>query len=101
MQFFRYLFLQQTVQGVYGNYTDTIYQKIQIVKIKKGNIKPKFGMILPFYLICLRLGHACGGEHVFNKNPVTARRVADHDVRDRADELAVLNDGTARQECGQ
>ena len=58
-------------------------------------------MILPFYLICLRLGHACGGEHVFNKNTVAAGWVADHDVGDGADELAVLDDRRAAHECGQ
>ena len=56
---------------------------------------------MPFYLICLRPGHACGGEHVFNKNPVAAGGVADHHMSDCTDELAVLHDGRATHECGQ
>ena len=49
----------------------------------------------------LRLGHFCRCEHIFNENAVADRWVADHDVRHRSDELAVLNDRAAAQECGQ
>ena len=52
-------------------------------------------MILPFLLRCLRHGYLRGIEHIFNKYPVSRGGVVDQNVRDRADELAVLNDGRA------
>ena len=58
-------------------------------------------MILPFVL-CRRLQRACHiRQHIFNKDPVPDSRIIYHNVRHRADELAVLNDGAARHECGQ
>ena len=56
---------------------------------------------MPFSLRSLRHGHLCGVQHIFNENAVAARGVVDHDVRYRADELAVLDDGGAGHECGQ
>ena len=35
------------------------------------------------------------GEHIFNENPITPRRIVDEHVRDRADDLAVLNNRAA------
>ena len=43
----------------------------------------------------------CGGEHIFDEDAVAGGGVIDEDVGDGADELAVLNNGAARQVCGQ
>ena len=43
----------------------------------------------------------CRVQHILDKNTTAARGIRDHHVRDRADELAVLNDGATRHECGQ
>ena len=67
----------------------------------KGNITRETGDIAFCKLRCLCRGHLRCGEHIFNKNAVAFRGVAHHNVRDRADELAVLNDGGAGHECGQ
>ena len=40
-----------------------------------------------------------GGEHVFDEDAVADCGVVDEDVGDGADELAVLDDGTAGHEC--
>ena len=40
-------------------------------------------------------------EHIFDKNAVALCGIVDHDVGDRTDELTVLNDGRAAQECAQ
>ena len=58
-------------------------------------------MILPFVLRRSLLWHLCRGKHIFNKYAIPHRRIVYHNVGDRADELAVLNDGRAAQECGQ
>ena len=52
-------------------------------------------------LRCLRHGQLHGGEHIFDENSVSRGGIVDEDVRHRADELAVLNDGRAAQVCGQ
>ena len=54
-----------------------------------------------FVLRCLRHGDIRGIEHIFNENSVARRRIVDENVSDGTDELAVLNDWAARQECGQ
>ena len=46
-------------------------------------------------------GGLCGVQHIFDKNTVTRRGVVDENVRYRTHQLAVLNDGAARHECGQ
>ena len=43
----------------------------------------------------LRHGNICGVEHIFNENAVARGGGVDEHVRNRADELAVLNDGGA------
>ena len=40
-------------------------------------------------------------QHIFNENSVSGCRIVDEDVGDRADELAVLDDGATRHECVQ
>ena len=40
-------------------------------------------------------------QHVFKEDSVPRGGIVDQHVRDRADELAVLDDGRARHECGQ
>ena len=40
-------------------------------------------------------------QHILNKDPVPRCRIVDQHVRDRADELAVLNNGLAAHKCGQ
>ena len=52
-------------------------------------------------LRCLRHGHLRGVEHIFNENSVPRGGIVDQHVGDRPDELAVLNDGRAAQECVQ
>ena len=42
-----------------------------------------------------------GGKHIFNKNAVARGRVVHKNVRGRAHQLAVLDDGAAAQVCGQ
>ena len=39
------------------------------------------------------------GEHIFDKDAVAAGGIAHQNVGDRADELYVLDDGTAAHEC--
>ena len=56
-------------------------------------------MILP--LRRLRHRNLCRTQHIFDKNAVARGGIVDHHVGDRADELVVLNDWRARQECGQ
>ena len=46
-------------------------------------------------------GRFCRRQHILNEDPVARRRVADHHVGDSAHQLAVLDDGRARQVCGQ
>ena len=59
-------------------------------------------MILPFSLRRLGLNLAvCRREHILDEYSVTRCGVVDHNVRDGADELAVLDDGAARHECVQ
>jgi len=41
------------------------------------------------------------GEHILDKYPVARGGVVDQHVRDRSDELAILDDGGARYEFGQ
>ena len=55
-------------------------------------------------LILRRLGlnlAVCRREHILDEYSVAACRVIDHHVRDSSDELAVLDDRRAAQECGQ
>ena len=52
-------------------------------------------------LRCLRHGHLRRIHHILNEYPVPRRRVVDENVGHRSDQLAVLNDGGARHECGQ
>ena len=40
-------------------------------------------------------------KHIFNENCITFCRVVDEDVSYRADELSILNYGTARHDCCQ
>ena len=40
-------------------------------------------------------------EHILNKYPIPRGGIIDQHVRHRTDNLAVLNDRAARQECGQ
>ena len=40
-------------------------------------------------------------QHILNENAVACCRVVDHNVRDRSDELAVLDYGRAAHECVQ
>ena len=58
-----------------------------------------FYSILP--LRCLRHRHLRGVQHILNENTVSRGGIIDQYVRDRSDELAVLNDRRARHECGQ
>ena len=55
-------------------------------------------MILPFVLRC-QIAHLI--QHILNENTVAHGRIVYEDVRHRADELTVLNDGAAAHECGQ
>ena len=41
--------------------------------------------------------HLCRVQHILNENAVARGGIVDEHVRNRADELAVLNDGRARQ----
>ena len=54
-------------------------------------------MILPFTFTLPR--HIF--KHIFNKDPIPRGGVADQDVGDGAHELAILDNGAARHECGQ
>ena len=58
-------------------------------------------MILPFKLRRLRHGHLRSVEHIFDEDSVAACGVVYKHVGHRAHELAVLDDGGARHECGQ
>ena len=74
-------------------------------------------MILPFFLSGrLRYGHFRGVEHILNENTVPRGGIVDQHMQSpysaalrgklalqalRADDLVVLNDGAARQVCGQ
>ena len=49
------------------------------------------------FLRCSNIRYFRGLEHIFDENAVTRCRVVYHNVGHRADELAVLNDGRARQ----
>ena len=40
-------------------------------------------------------------EHIFHKDAVSDGRVIDENVGDSSDQLAVLQNGRARQVCGQ
>ena len=44
--------------------------------------------------------HLRGVQHILNKNSISRGGIVDEHVRNRADELAVLNDRRARYECG-
>ncbi len=46
-------------------------------------------------------GRLRGIEHIFNKYPVACGGVADEDVGNGPHDLAVLDNGAARHECGQ
>ena len=52
-------------------------------------------------LRCLCHGDICGVQHIFNENSVPRGGIVDQNVGYSTDELAVLNDGAARHECGQ
>ena len=55
-------------------------------------------------MILRRLGlklAICHREHILDENAVAYRGVVYHNVGDRADELAVLNDGRTAHECVQ
>ena len=53
-------------------------------------------------LCCLRhYLRICGIKHILNENSVTRGGIIYENVRDSAHELAVLDDGRARHECGQ
>ena len=67
----------------------------------QGNIKPFWNDIALFILRHPRLRHLCRVQHIFDKNSVALGGIRHHNMSYRADELAVLNDGAARQECGQ
>ena len=43
----------------------------------------------------------CRREHILDEYSVAGCGVVDHNVRDGADELAVLDDRRAAHECGQ
>ena len=58
-------------------------------------------MILPFALRRLLHRHFCRIQHIFNENPITRCGIVDENMRHRSHELAVLDDGRARHECGQ
>ena len=51
--------------------------------------------------LCTREALGCSVQHIFNKDAVARGGIVDKDVGDRPDELAVLDDRAARQECGQ
>ena len=40
-------------------------------------------------------------QHILNENAVSFCGIADHDMSDGTDKLAVLDDGAAAHECGQ
>lgn len=65
----------------------------------KGNI-PEWGYCLFSRHFSLLLGQG-GGEHILNKDAVACGGVADEDVGNGAHDLAVLDNGAARHECGQ
>ena len=60
-------------------------------------------MISPAILRLRRslLWHLRRVQHILNENSVPRCRIVYHNVRDRADELAVLDNGAAAHECGQ
>ena len=75
-----------------------IRQKTQSI-IEKGNIKPLRNDIA--FVLRRRFQRACHiGEHIFDKNAIPRGGVVDHHVGDRADELAVPDQGAAAQMCG-
>ena len=41
----------------------------------------------------------CCGQHIFNQDAVARRRLIDQNMRDRADEPPVLQDGAAAHGC--
>ena len=55
-------------------------------------------MILPFLSSCQ---HRHIDQHILGKDPVAGGGIIDQNVGHGTDELAVLNDRRARQECGQ
>ena len=57
-------------------------------------------MIYPFLRRSPRR-HSRRAEHIFYKYSISHRGIVDHNVGDRADELAVLDDGRAAHEYGQ
>ena len=59
------------------------------------------GMILPFVLRRLLHRHLCRIDHIFNENAIPSSGIVYEDMGDRSNELAVLDDGRAAQECGQ
>ena len=67
----------------------------------KKAISNRHGLILPFILRRLFYRNARGPQHILNENSVSRGGIVDEDVRDRSDELTVLNDGAARRECDQ
>ena len=59
-------------------------------------------MILPFVLRCLAICLFLGGlEHILYEYTVAIRGVGYHHVSDSPHELAVLDAGITRHECGQ
>ena len=68
--------------------------------MRKGNILSDGG-ILPLCLTCLRHGHLCRVEHIFDEDSVARGGVIYEDMCYRADDLAVLNDLAAAHGCGQ
>ena len=67
--------------------------------MRKGNIKPIWYRDDIAFLLFRQRAHLT--QHVVDKYSVPRGGVVDQDMGDRTDELAVLDQGGARQECGQ
>ena len=66
------------------------------IKHKNKAISNRKGNDIALFLFRVHLR-----EHILNKDAVAAGGVRDHHVGDRANELAILDDGGAAQVCGQ
>jgi hypothetical protein len=91
----KFFFITYLFSGGFYNFT---VASLIVFIIAEGEFfvnKQRQGFSLPLFPLSRR------SEHIFDKNPIPPCRIVDENVRNRANDFFILNDGRARQVCGQ
>jgi len=87
--------------NIFGQKTVVPYRTHSYGVFDKGQLFIQFCILHSAFCIFLPRQHRHIDQHILNEDPVARGGIIDENVCDGTHELAVLDNGGARLECGQ